>query len=835
MAKPQGVKRVTYPFPTPTPPNLQLVGQQPEDSDTHVAFDDGSMKIEHPDGSVTIDFNPPNDGGEKDEFSSNLAFHMGDGDLESIANDLLEGIQADLDSRREWVETRAQGIGLLGLKIEKPRTDSGASQAPMEGMATVKHPLLLKATVEFQATARGELLPTGGPVKIRNDATTPPQWLMETSAITDLRDSLESLDEDGQALEKDMNHYLTAVATEYIPDTDRMLFYIGFGGDGFKKVYNCPIRRRPTSESVDAEDLIVSDATTDLQSCPRITHRIKMRRSVLKRMQILKVYRDVDLDEIRSVPPIQDAVDKKKEDISGVRQITQRPKDQPFEVYESYVELDLDEFAPKKFKGKGVPLPYRVTIEKESRKILDIRRNWDEDDEECLAKQFFVQFPFVRGLGFYGLGYIHLLGNSAMTLTGAWRMILDGGMFANFPGFLFAKGVGRQNSNQIRIPPGSGFGIDVGAQQRIQDAIMPLPYRETGPSFVNFITHVEQVGEALASATHPNVGEGKQDAPVGTTLALIEQASKVLDSVHKRLHAAQAEEFKLLKERFREDPESFWRHNKRPAKKWEKEQFLEALNRYELVPVADPNNPTSLHRIAKAMAIKTLQQGAPDLYDPVAVDMRIMRIVGIDPQGLFRPTPAQPPPDPRMVAIQQKAQAEASKNQIAQTEAQIKAMQVQNQLMDKAKDRESREKIEALKLQQQMLKLKQEEVIHQYDHERDMVQLAHQQKLNETELQHNLVAEAAAKAQEIQHTEIAHQHEMHGGRVQAEHEAMVEHHRQQAEIERERMQHEAAMERDRQQHAMKMEHTQQMHEAKLEQAKALARVAAKAKPKGEKK
>jgi len=814
------------PFPQATPPRLSLVGgtnTEQTENNIGVSFEDGAMKIAHPDGSVTIDFNPQPEISEGEKgFSENLALHMSDEKLSSIASDLLEGIQRDEQSRQEWLDTRARGISLLGIKLEQPRTDAGNSSAPLEGMSVVRHPLLIESTVAFQATARAELLPAAGPVKVRNDTPPkPPEVNQQTNAKQELQESLQSIDIEAQALEKDLNHYLTAIATEYIPDTDRMLFYVGFGGDGFKKVYNCPLRRRPVSESIDAEDLIVSNHATDLQNSGRITHRIRMRKSILRRMQIIGAYRDVDLTQ--PVPLQQNAVDKKKEEVEGIRSNVQRPEDMDYEILEVYCELDLDEFAPNDLKGKGLPLPYRVTIARESREVLDVRRNWKEDDKHCLAKQFFVQFPFIRGLGFYGLGFIHLLGNTANALTAAWREMLDAGMFANFPGFLYAKGAGRQNTNQFRIPPSGGQGLDIGAQQSIRDAVMPLPYKEPGPAFTAFITHIEEVGQRLAATGSITVGEGKQDAPVGTTLALIEQASKVLDSAHKRLHAAQAEEFKLLKERFREDPDAFLRNNKNTSIQWQKDQFVKALDNCSLVPVADPNNPTMLHRIAKATIIKTLQQQSQDLYDPVAVDMRVLSIAGIDPQGLFRPTPAQPPPDPRMEAISAKTRMQEQENAISALETKIKAAQLAAQLADKAKDRESREKIEAMKIELQKLRLEQEKIIHAHDAARDAALAQHEMRKEQFIAAHKVAGDRAEKAHKLQSDAIATQHEMHGGRVKTEHELNME-----------RERHNAEMDRAAEEHRLKMEHMRELHQAKLEAAKQMASVKKTAKPKPKK-
>jgi len=811
------------PYPQPVGPQLSIVGGTNSEQvlkDNGVSFEDGAMKIENEDGSVTIDFDPkPESSGPDEEgFYANLAKDMSDGELAEIATQLLDGIERDESSRKEWLDTRALGISLLGLKLEKPRSDAGTTSAPIEGMSTVRHPLLLEATVSFQATARAELLPAAGPVKVRNDSPMPPKEVFQgTPAAAQLADSMDRSDELSQALEKDMNHYLTSVATEYIPDTDRMLFYIGFGGDGFKKVYNCPLRRRPVSESIDAEDLIVSNAATDMHNAGRITHRIRMRKSILRRMQILGAYRDVELNE--PAPPQSNAVDKKKEDISGIKADHQRPEDRDYEIFETYCELDLDDYAPQEFKGKGLPLPYRVTIERESRKVLDVRRNWDEDDDQCLAKRFFVQFPFIRGLGFYGLGYIHLLGNTTNALTAAWREMLDAGMFASFPGFLYAKGAGRQLTNQFRVPPGGGVGLDIGAQQNIRDAIMPLPYKEPGAGFNAFITHIEEVGRRLASTASANVGEGKQEAPVGTTLALIEQASKLIDSAHKRLHAAQTEEFKLLKERFRDDPESFWRHNKRLTVQWKKDQFIEALDKCDLVPVADPNNPTAMHRYAKGQIIKALQKASPDLYDPIGVDMRVLRIADINPEGLFRPKPAPAAPDPRMVAIKEKAEAQKNTSAIQLLQTKIEAATKAAEINDRALDRASKERIENMKIELQRLETEQSIIQHKNDEEKvyarmmqelnTKAQLAqHGAHVEAVQAQHKMFRESASTANELDTNAARTQHEK--------------------EMARER--HQADMERAREEHAMKLEHAKELHQAKLEATRAMARAKKTAKP-----
>jgi hypothetical protein len=823
MAIKSGSLRMDGPYPRPVGPKLVVNNPEPQSEQTgnrHV--ENGVLHIDHSDGSTTIDFNPSaanlNGEDEKEDkgFDANLAKKMDESRLGDIATDLIEGVERDDQSRKDWLTTRAQGISLLGLVLEKPRSDTGNSSAPLEGMSTVRHPLLLEATVSFQATARAELLPASGPVKVRNDSPSRPKP-QPSAAPNDPNNPTptlppeESTDDLAQAMEKDFNHYLTVVAKEYVPDTDRMLFSVGFGGDGFKKVYNCPIRQRPVSESVDAEDLIVSNAATDLSSCGRVTHRIRMRKSVLRRMQIMGAYRDVDL-AIPSVLPAKNPVDKKKEEVAGVTSSVQRPEDRDYEIYEIYCELDIDEFAPKAFKGKGLPLPYRVTIEKESRKILDLRRCWDEDDPECTAKEYFVQFPMVRGLGFYGLGYIHLLGNTTIALTAAWRLQLDNGMFSNFPGFLYSKGIGRQLSNQFRVPPGGGVGLELGAQQDIRSAVMALPYKETGPSFSAFSTHVEEVGRRLGSTANINVGEGKQDAPVGTTLALIEQATKVMDSAHKRLHAAQAKEFMLLKERFKEDPEAFWRHNKNTTIEWDKKTFVQALNDHNIVPVADPNNPTSLHRMAKAMAIKELQKASPELYDPVKVDLQVGRMADLQLEDVMRPTPAAPPPDPRMEAIQEKAKSSEQQNQIQLREAEIKAQTAAAEIQDKVAERASREKIENMKIVQDQIKLRNESIIHANDAAHDMAAKQQDMQLKHTTHQMDLQHERASAANNLW-AEAAKQH----GQMQLDHQA-----------------HQAEMTRDAQKHTQQMQHERDSHAVKIEADRKMGEAAAEAKGPSEK-
>jgi hypothetical protein len=731
---------------------------------------DGAAVTEMPDGSVQIDLSgraakpDPID----DRFNANLAEKMDDGELAVICTMLLEGIKRDDESRSEHLAMIAEGIKLLALVIETATATSVSSSAPLEGMSTVRHPLLLDACQLFQANAVGELLPAAGPVKVRDDrpqkpksadmmghnggppldganpfsmpqapqapaqaapgivptappgagapggspapppaaAGQPPAPPMPPGAPgappapggapmpampvipeEEERDAIED------ALEKDMNHYLTAVDKGYVADTDQMLFKVGFGGLGVKKVYHDPLKRRPLSRSVNIEDFIVSKDVSDLADAERITHRIRMPKSTMRRMQIAGAYRDIELGEPTQQSE-ESSVEQTKEQVSGVRKSTD-PRDLDYEVYECYCELDLDQFAPKQFKNKRLPLPYKVSIEKNTERVMEIRRNWREDDEECLAKQYFVDFPYMRAFGFYCIGLLHLLGNTTKALTALWREFIDSGMFANFPGFLYLKGAGRQLTNQFRVAPGSGIGLDASVDD-IRQAVMPLPYKSPDAAFTAFVQHVEELGQRLGGTANTAVAEGRADAPVGTTLALIEQASKPVGAVNRRLHASQAREYELLKERFREDPEAFWRFNKSPAMAWEKEQFLKALEDYNLAPVSDPNNPTKLHRMAKAEAYRQVVMGAPQAFDPKKAILKYTDELGISgveetlSSAIGQPPPA-PPPDPaKMADVQHKQQKAAMDAANAAQDRQADMIKHQRDLADSEAERQNK-------------------------------------------------------------------------------------------------------------------------------------------------
>ena len=714
-------------------PNLrQLAPEMPSissnDDDLVVHVDDDApavdtddkgniLRIEHPDGSISISLNGKGIGGEESEaerareWFANLVDDIDGGELTRIAQDLMRGIGDDIESRREWIEDRAQGIKLLGLKIEIPGLQGAADGAPVEGMSRIRHPLLLEAVLRFQANARSEMLPTDGPVKIRNDAVS----------------STIQQDELGNALEKDLNHYLTAVASEYYPDTDRMLLMLGFGGTSFKKVYYCPLRNRPVSESVDADDLIVSNSATDLRNAKRVTHRTKMRPSTVKRLQILGVYRDIDLSDPKPID--LDSVQREKNAQQGISGDSFNPEDRDREIYECYCELDVGGFEHKyKKKISGLEIPYRVTIDVSTKEILSIVRNFDEDDAELpTARQNFVKYTFVPGMGFYDLGLLHILGNTTNALTAAWREMLDAGMYANFPGFLMADMGARQNTNIFRVPPGGGALVKTGGLP-INQAIMPLPYKDVGSGLMTLSENMATTGARVGGTAEMAVGEGRADAPVGTTLAMIEQATKILNAVHKRMHAAQAEEFQLLARCFRENPESFWQRKGKPSYPWSEQTFVQALNDCELIPQADPNTASHTQRLMKVMALKQLQAASPSMYDPIAIDTAALKAIGwSNPEQFLAPQSAQSRPPPELVQAQAMMKVNEMKAQASMMDSQTKAhaaemkgeadlmkakidmMKAQNELAlaeqelrSKSSDRTSRERLQLIDLAQNL-------------------------------------------------------------------------------------------------------------------------------------
>jgi hypothetical protein len=658
------------------------------DSDLEITIDgdvsapsvnDGVMTMEMPDGALMIDFSGGTKGKLPDKFDANLAEEV----LAShgaLANDLITEIDGDIASRAEWMDMREQGIKLMGLKIEPPRGDTGNSSAPLEGMSTIHAPTLLQAVLKFQANARGELLPAMGPIKVVNNSPG------ETG----------DADEWADILETDLNVYLTQRCPEYYPDTDRMLFWVGLGGSGFKKVYHCPLRRRPVSESVDAEDLIVDASATDLRNARRITHQIRMRDSMVTRMQSSGVYRNIPLSQATFMAGQDERVEA---EIMGFDAQPQRPEDNDRTIYEVLCERDFGEH------DNGMPLPYKVVVDRDSQQVLEIRRNWQQDDPMYMPVSMYVRYPYIEAMSVYGIGLLHTVGNLTKALTAAIREMLDAGMFANFPGFIFSEDLQRQETNEFRVPPGGGMRVNTGGKD-LRSALMPLPYKDVSPGLMQLVGMINDAADKLAGTAEIPTGEGMQNAPVGTTLAIIDQAGKVLDAVHKRLHAAQAEEFRLLKERLLEDPEAFWRHNPDQATNWDKATFVQALGMVDLVPVADPNTPTHTHRLMKAQALLQLATQFPTQFDARAVAEYVTRLLGFsNPKEFLSGPTTQQPPNPALLKlqldqqkVQQDGQIEGAKIQAANAKTKMELVKAQMQQKTDMAEVSGRQTIEAERL-----------------------------------------------------------------------------------------------------------------------------------------
>lgn len=720
--------------------------------------DDDKLKLEiQPDGSAILgddadDNSPP----PESKFDENLAETMDEADLGLLANDLLQGIESDIESRRDWETAYQRGLELLGLKIEEASTNVN----PQGTISRVYHPLLLEAIITFQSNAFPELCPADGPVKVEDYYVgplkeepppspptpaapppmpgappgmgpqppgmaapgAPPPGMGAPPAQMAPPPSPPPPEEKGpdrvalaEAFEKDFNHYLVAVAKEYYPDYDRMLFLLAMGGCAFRKIYRCPVRRRPVSEFVPAPDLIVSNGTVSLTDCARKTHRIMMRNAQVKRMMASGHWRDVML-----VQPVEDPsqIDATLKNIEGFSPSPELPPDFRHTIFESYIERT---FTSDKMCKAKYPVPYRVTLDKDSHKVLEVRRNWKEGDEDYKERRRFVKFPLVPGIGFYDLGYVHILGNTTRALTAIERMLLDAGQFSCFPGLLVSKQGQRQETNQIRVPPGGAAEIDTGGMP-IQQSVMGLPYKEPSMVLAQLADTIAQQARKLGSAVELPVGEGKADIPVGTAIAMIEQATKVMAAVHKRLHMSQSEEFELLRELFVEDPKALWRFAKNPQRKWEIAEEFDDLN---LVPAADPNTPSHLHRLMQSQALVLMATSTPvgqALFNQRAVAKRALRTLGVqdidevlNPLQSTMPQPGQQMDPAAMAAMhgdQLKAQAKQQElalkakqqemeTQRVQMEGQMRLHELTLQSHEKERERSSRLELERMKIDSQ--------------------------------------------------------------------------------------------------------------------------------------
>lgn len=668
------------------------------DDGTPSAFVDpesGAVHVQTEDGGVIVDFDPdePEDEKSKD-FDRNLALDLDEDELNRISADLLEGIQADIDSRKQWEQNLSNAMTQLGLQPEK------RSNIDLDTISKARHPLLLEVVLDFWSNFVAEFLPADGPVKVRAD-----------------NPEDQSANDEADALEHALNHYLTVTATEYYPDTSRGGFRIGFIGGIVKKVFYCGLRRRPVSESVYLEDLIVSNEATDLDNAKRVTHRMMYLAQDVKAMQVAKLWCDVTLGEATDQ---ESEVRAKIAQIQGTQPNAQRPEDKQHTIYECHTKRIMTDPKAKKYTDDGLPSSYKITIDKDSMKVLAIYRLWKEGDDLFRKKQQFVPWFYAPGLGFYPIGNAQILVNDLSMLTAMWREMADAGMFANFPGFLYLDSLGRQDTNRFRIPPAGGQRIKAPPGMKVQDCIMPVPYKDISAGLLGFAQHIEDMARKKAAAAKIPVGEGKTDIPVGSLLMFIEQSTKMMQAVHKGLHTAQKREFELLKELFVEDPEALTRFNDDPKQKtWTAEE----LKNHNLVPASDPNTPSHVHRLSIALAMFMMATQAPGVFVAPEVAEFIMETIKVpNPQRFIAPpqAPSAPPPDPKaqaqMAAVAQKAQAEQRKAANEAIHAQQDQVKTQQQAALDTAEMQSKERIANMQNQTEHMRLQIEENRAQREH-----------------------------------------------------------------------------------------------------------------------
>lgn len=543
---------------------------------------DGVEITEMDDGGVEIDFDPEQDVEEEASHDSNLALYMDDMDLNGLGEMLLSGVEEDKQSRSDWENTMSEGIKLMGLKIEDRTT-------PFKGACGVYDPLLAEAVVRWQAVACGELLPASGPVKTQVIGVANEQLDAQASRVKDF-----------------MNLYLTELAPEFYEEFDQMLFWLALVGSTFKKVYQDRMLGRPVSRFVLPDNFIVAYGTTDLETSPRFCHITPMTRRNFRLAQLAGVYRDIKVGDPQPDDTDQTPIQAQVDGVQGIEPGAEGTEE--YRIYEVYADLNLEGFENE----DGIPLPYIVTIEEGTRKVLSIYRNYLEDDPTFQRQGNFVHYKLMPGVGFYGLGYAHLLGNSAKTATSIRRQLIDAATLNNFPGGLRVKGM-RLDDNNIGIGPTEFREIDTGGMP-IQNAIMTMPYKEPSQVSLALLKETYESARNLANTAEIAVGEGRQDAPVGTTVALMEAATRLQSATLKRAHKAFNRELKLIANLFGkylpDEPYPFPVRGGMSAIM--REDFS---NNIDVIPVSDPNISSSAQRMMRAEALLRFATQQPDQHN----------------------------------------------------------------------------------------------------------------------------------------------------------------------------------------------------------------------------
>jgi hypothetical protein len=547
-----------------------------------------------------------------EDFDANLAEYMSEGNLQALASDLVGDFDEDIGSRKDWMQTYVDGIQLLGMKIEE-RTE------PWEGACGVYHPLLSEALVKFQAETIMETFPAAGPVKTQ----------IVGKETQEKKDAAERVADD-------MNYQLTDVMQEFRPEHERMLWGLGLSGNAFKKVYFDPSIGRQVSMFVPAEDLVVPYGATDLASSPRVTHVMRKTPNELRKLQVAGFYRDIELPEPSDS---FDEVEKKIAEKMGFRATT----DDRYKILEMQVDLDLPGYEDEEDgEPTGIALPYIVTIDKSNGIVLAIRRNWRPEDEHKKKRSHFVHYGYIPGFGFYCFGLIHLIGAFAKSGTSILRQLVDAGSLANLPGGFKTRGL-RIKGDDTPIAPGEFRDVDV-PSGTMRDNVMPLPYKEPSQVLAQLMNQIIEEGRRFASAADMKISDMSAQAPVGTTLAILERTLKVMSAVQARIHYSFKEELRLLRDIIRDyTPDTYTYEPVEGSPRAKKSDY----DNVDVIPVSDPNAATMAQKITQYQAVLQLAQGAPQIYNMPKLHRQMLDVLGIkNAQQLVKLPEDQKPEDP---------------------------------------------------------------------------------------------------------------------------------------------------------------------------------------------
>ena len=572
---------------------------------------DPEMMMDIPEGGVEVILEE--ESATSSDFDENIAELLGEDELAKIASELIEDVDADIESRKDWAETFVKGLEVLGLKYEE-RTE------PWNGACGVYSTVLTEAAIRFQSESIMETFPAQGPVK---------------TAIIGAIDKMK--EEAAQRVQEDMNYKLTEEMPEYRPEHERLLYSLGLAGSAFKKVYFDPSLGRQVSIYCSAEDVIVPYGTTNLGAAERVTHVMRKTKNELKRLQYEGFYRDIDLgDPVNILTDIE----KAKADQQGYR----ATDDDRYQLMEIQVNLDIPGFEDTDESGEetGLAVPYIVTIERGTNKVLGIRRNWKPDDPKKLKRAHFVDYCYIPGFGFYGLGLIHIIGGYARAGTMLIRQLVDAGTLRNLPGGLKARGL-RVKGDDTPINPGEFRDVDVPSGS-IKDNIMMLPYNEPSATLLTLLNNITEEGRRLGAISDMNISDMSANAPVGTTLALLERTLKTMSAVQARVHYSMKQEFKLLKNIIRDYTPPDYEYEPTDGKPTAKQSDYDMV---EVIPVSDPNSATMAQRIMQYQAVMQMAASAPQIYDLPYLHRQMIEVLGVkNAEKLVPMEDDQTPKDP---------------------------------------------------------------------------------------------------------------------------------------------------------------------------------------------